>query len=149
VNGFSEKITIAGIIAGIGGAVFSAFAYNTIRRLKGIENPNVVVLYFPMVTLPLSLLYAAFDTQSWSTPVGTEWVWLLLTGIATQIGQFFMTRAYQEDSTSKVSAVSYAGVIWATAASVLFFSESYSMYQYLGIGLVLLGMVFNLRSTKK
>lgn len=148
VNGFSDNITPAGIIAGLGGAVFSAFAYNTIRRLKGIENPNVVVLYFPMVTLPLSLLYTAFDTDSWRVPVGKEWFWLLLTGIATQIGQFFMTRAYQEDSTSKVSAVSYAGVIWATAASVLIFAESYSIYQYIGIGLVLLGMVFNIRSSK-
>lgn len=148
VNGFSNNITLIGILAGIGGAFFSAFAYNTIRRLKGKENPNVVVFYFPLVTLPLSLLYPIVNPTSWRIPDGNEWFWLLLTGISTQIGQFFMTRAYQEDATSKVSAVSYVGVIWATAASVFIFSESYSLFQYLGIFLVLLGMILNIRAIK-
>ncbi len=148
VNGFSESITFWGIMAGLGGAVFSAFAYNTIRRLKGIENPNVVVFYFPLVTLPMSLLYPILNQNSWRMPQKNEWIWLLLTGIATQIGQFFMTRAYQEDATSKISAVSYAGVIWATAASVILFSENYSLMQYFGILLVLLGMILNVRTNK-
>lgn len=148
VNGLSNQVTWFGILAGLGGAVFSAFAYNTIRRLKGIENPNVVVFYFPMVTLPLSLLYPAFVDNAWRMPIHNEWFWLLVTGVATQIGQFFMTRAYQEDSTSRVSAISYAGVIWATAVGVLVFSENYSVWQFIGIGLVLLGMILNVILTK-
>ena len=148
VNGLSSHVTWFGIVAGLGGAVFSAFAYNTIRRLKGIENPNVVVFYFPLVTLPLSLLYPAFVTDAWRMPVHNEWFWLMVTGVATQIGQFFMTRAYQEDVTSRVSAISYAGVIWATAVGVLIFAESYSVWQFVGIALVLMGMVLNLIFTK-
>ena len=148
VNGLSNQVTWFGILAGLGGAVFSAFAYNTIRRLKGIENPNVVVFYFPMVTLPLSLLYPAIVENAWRMPIQNEWFWLLVTGVATQIGQFFMTRAYQEDSTSRVSAISYAGVIWATAVGVFVFSENYSVWQFIGIGLVLLGMILNVILTK-
>lgn len=148
VNGLSSHVTWFGIIGGLGGAVFSAFAYNTIRRLKGIENPNVVVFYFPLVTLPLSLLYPAFVTDAWRMPIHNEWFWLLVTGIATQIGQFFMTRAYQEDATSRVSAISYTGVIWATAVGVFIFAESYSVWQFIGIALVLMGMVLNLIFTK-
>ncbi len=148
VNGLSNQVTWFGILAGLGGAVFSAFAYNTIRRLKGIENPNVVVFYFPMVTLPLSLLYPAIVENAWRMPIHNEWFWLLVTGVATQIGQFFMTRAYQEDSTSRVSAISYAGVIWATAVGVFVFSENYSVWQFIGIGLVLLGMILNVILTK-
>jgi drug/metabolite transporter (DMT)-like permease len=148
VNGLSNQVTWFGILAGLGGAVFSAFAYNTIRRLKGIENPNVVVFYFPLVTLPLSLIYPAFVDDAWRMPIQNEWFWLLVTGIATQIGQFFMTRAYQEDATSRISAISYAGVIWATAIGVIIFSESYSVWQFIGIGLVLLGMILNVILTK-
>lgn len=148
VNGLSSEVTWFGILAGLGGAVFSAFAYNTIRRLKGIENPNVVVFYFPMVTLPLSLIVPVFNTQLWRFPVGNEWFWLLVTGVATQIGQFFMTRAYQEDATSRVSAISYAGVIWATAIGIFIFSEQYSVWQYVGICLVLFGMILNVTLTK-
>jgi len=84
VNGLSTQITTEGVLAGIGGALFSAFAYNTIRRLKNIENPNVVVLYFPLVTLPLSLISIPVFNQPWVWPQSTDWIWLLLTGISTQ-----------------------------------------------------------------
>ena len=108
----------------------------------------MVVFYFPLVTLPLSLIYPAFVDDAWRMPIQNEWFWLLVTGIATQIGQFFMTRAYQEDATSRISAISYAGVIWATAIGVIIFSESYSVWQFIGIGLVLLGMILNVILTK-
>jgi len=145
VNGVSSVVTLDGIIAGLGGAVFSALAYNTIRRLKGKENPNVVVLYFPLVTLPISLLLPAIGLGDWHYPADMEWTWLILTGIFTQIGQFFMTRAYQEAETKVVSAISYAGIIWGTGFGLFIFNESYSLWQYVGMALVVLGMVLNVR----
>ena len=145
VNGVSSVVTLDGIIAGLGGAVFSALAYNTIRRLKGKENPNVVVLYFPLVTLPISLLLPVIGFGDWHYPAGMEWTWLILTGVFTQIGQFFMTRAYQEAETKVVSAISYAGIIWGTGFGLFIFYESYSLWQYVGMALVVLGMVLNVR----
>jgi len=149
VNGYSETITVDGIIAGLGGAFFSAFAYNTIRRLKGIENPNVVVLYFPLVSMPLVLALNFAGWGEWHIPQNNEWIWLILTGVFTQVGQFFMTRAYQEAETKIVSAISYSGIIWGTGFGLLLFNESYNIYQYLGMVLVVLGMVLNVRFNKK
>jgi drug/metabolite transporter (DMT)-like permease len=145
VNGVSQDVTFAGILAGLGGALFSAFAYNTIRRLKNLENPNVVVFYFPLVTLPLSLLVGWLYDSSWRWPMGMEWGWLLMTGVTTQLGQFFMTRAYQSDKASNVSAISYAGIIWGAGFGVFLFDEHYQWIQYAGMGLVLLGMLLNVR----
>lgn len=145
VNGVSSVVTIEGIAAGLGGAVFSALAYNTIRRLKGKENPNVVVLYFPLVTLPISLLMPVIGFGEWMMPVGMQWLWLLLTGIFTQLGQYFMTRAYQESETKVVSAISYAGIIWGTGFGLFLFNEDYSVWQYIGMALVIVGMVLNVR----
>ena len=145
VNGVSSVVTLEGLIAGLGGAVFSALAYNTIRRLKDKENPNVVVLYFPLVTLPISLLMPALGWGKWVAPEGMEWTWLILTGVFTQIGQFFMTRAYQEAETKVVSAISYAGIIWGTGFGLFLFKESYYFWQYVGMALVIVGMVLNVR----
>jgi drug/metabolite transporter (DMT)-like permease len=145
VNGVSSVVTLEGLIAGLGGAVFSALAYNTIRRLKDKENPNVVVLYFPLVTLPISLLMPALGWGKWVAPEGMEWTWLILTGVFTQIGQFFMTSAYQEAETKVVSAISYAGIIWGTGFGLFLFNESYSFWQYVGMALVIVGMVLNVR----
>jgi drug/metabolite transporter (DMT)-like permease len=137
------SITPLGLASAFGGAVFSAFAYNTIRRLKGIENPNVVVLYFPLVTIPISLIAPITGLSTWFMPTASQWIWLLLTGIFTQIGQFFMTRAYQESNTGLVSSISYAGIIWGTFFSITLFQETYNFYQFAGMFLVLLGMVLN------
>lgn len=145
VNGVSQDVTWAGILAGLGGALFSAFAYNTIRRLKDLENPNVVVFYFPLITLPLSLLVGYFYDDAWRWPVGTEWIWLMMTGVTTQLGQFFMTRAYQSDKASNVSAISYAGILWGAGFGVFLFNESYQWLQFAGMGMVLLGMLLNVR----
>src|SRR5205085_11909496 len=131
------------LMACIGGAVVSALAYKTIKKVKGIEDPNVIVLYFPMVTVPIALLYFIWKPQSWVMPGGIQWLWLVLTGIATQVGQFFMTRAYQEDTASRVSAVSYAGLIWGAGFGITLFGEVYSWMQYLGMAMVLLGVILN------
>lgn len=144
VSGVSPHITTAGLLSGFGGALFSAFAYNTIRRLKHSENPNVVVLYFPLVTLPLSLISIPLLGDSWRFPLSNEWIWLLLTGISTQFGQFFMTRAYQTDKTSLVSAISYMGIIWSVTFGITLFHESYTFIQYSGIALVLIGVISNI-----
>lgn len=145
VNGVSQDVTLAGVLAGLGGALFSAFAYNTIRRLKNLENPNVVVFYFPLITLPLSLLVGGLYDDAWRWPVGIEWIWLLLTGVTTQLGQFFMTRAYQSDKASNVSAISYAGILWGAGFGVFLFGEHYKWLQFVGMGMVLLGMLLNVR----
>lgn len=145
VNGVSQDVTIAGVLAGLGGALFSAFAYNTIRRLKNLENPNVVVFYFPLITLPLSMLVGGLYDDAWRWPVGIEWIWLLMTGVTTQLGQFFMTRAYQSDKASNVSAISYAGILWGAGFGVFLFGEHYKWLQFVGMGMVLLGMLLNVR----
>lgn len=145
VNGVSQAVTLDGVLAGLGGAIFSALAYNTIRRLKGKENPNVVVLYFPLVTLPISLLLPSIGFGVWRMPLGNEWFWLVMVGVFTQIGQFFMTRSYQEAETKLVSGISYAGIIWGTGFGLFIFNETYSIIQYLGMLLVLLGMYLNVR----
>jgi|GEM_PF-5338240 len=40
-------------MAGIGSALFAGVAYNFIRRARDTDHPVVVVLYFPMVAIPM------------------------------------------------------------------------------------------------
>ena len=148
VNGAGFEVPVLPMLAGLGGAIFSALAYNTIKKLKGVEDPNVVVLYFPLVSVPIALAYFLFKPQDWVWPDGMQWLWLLGTGISTQIGQFFMTRAYQEDLASRVSAVSYAGILWGAGAGLLIFDESYAILQYVGMGMVIAGVVLNINAQR-
>ena len=59
-----------------------------------------------------------------------------------------MTRAYQEDLASRVSAVSYAGILWGAAAGLFIFDERYVWLQYVGMLLVVLGVVLNINAQR-
>jgi drug/metabolite transporter (DMT)-like permease len=148
VNGAGQQVPLIPMLAGLGGALFSALAYNTIKKLKGVEDPNVVVLYFPMVSVPIALSYFLFRPADWVWPEGAQWLWLIATGITTQIGQFFMTRAYQEDLASRVSAVSYVGVLWGAGAGLLIFDEHYQALQYIGMAMVIGGVILNINAQR-
>ena len=148
VNSAGFNVPLIPMLAGFGGAFFSALAYNTIKKMKGVEDPNVVVLYFPLVSVPIALSWFVYKPGDWVWPAGMEWFWLLATGVTTQVGQFFMTRAYQEDTASRMSAVSYVGILWGAGAGLLVFDERYTFLQYIGMALVVMGVVLNIHARK-
>lgn len=125
---------------GVLAAVLSGFSYNTIRRLRGREHPLVVVLWFPLVALPIGLAGTLYHGL-WPTPI--EWFWLLLTGIFTQGAQLSQTRAYQAEELSKVASLNYVGILYAVGFGYLLFHEKLSWSILAGMALVLAGVVAN------
>ena len=142
IQGFDARISLIHLVIGIGGAVFTGLAYNCIRILKTSEHPLVIIFYFPLVSLPLAGLISFFN---WVTPVGWDWFFLLLVGLFTQIAQYFMTRSYQSEELSKVSIINYMGIIYSLAFGFFIFGETYEWLSYVGMGLVVLGIILNLR----
>ena len=141
VNGFD-------FLMGILGALFTGLAYNAIRNMKHQEHADVIVLYHPVITFPIVLIYSLFFPQDWVMPLGMDWVYLVGTGVFTQLGQYFMTRAYQNDTAASVSSVSYIGIIWAVLLGITCFNDHYSLSVMMGIGLVLLGVLVNLNANR-
>ena len=71
-------------MAALGGALFTALAYVCVRRLSTKEHPLVIILYFPLVSVPLTLPMVIRDGV-W--PFGLDWAWLLGVGVLSQLGQ--------------------------------------------------------------
>ena len=80
---------------------------------------------------------------NWTTPTLIEFGYLLVIGIATQIGQTFMTKALQAESAAKISAMKYVGIIYALSYGVFIFNEKYSSQTLIGIGFVIIGVILN------
>ena len=151
VQGFDTRVTPFYILLGVSASIFAGLAYNFIRKINTKEHPLVIVLYFPLVTGPLTGVYSAFN---WVQPQGLEWLYLVLIGILTQFAQYFMTKSYQVEELSKVSSINYTGIIYALTFGWIFFGEQFNFMTYLGRGLVILGVVMNvwyknLREAKK
>lgn len=142
LQGFDARVNLLYGSIGIISALFSGLAYNVIRKLKNTEHPLVIIFYFPLVTLPVATLVSYF---TWVQPIGWDWLILLWIGICTQTAQYFMTIAYQNANVSKVSSLSYIGILYALFFGFLFFGETFGVMSYVGMGLVLLGILLNLR----
>ncbi|OGX86520.1 multidrug transporter [Hymenobacter glacialis] len=131
---------LAFLAIGVLGAFVSGLSYNAIRKLRGLEHPLVIVFYFPLISLPLAAVACLFQ---WTTPHGTDWLWLLACGIFTQGAQLTMTRAYQMERLSRVAPLNYLGMFYALGLGYVFFAEAFGPLAYAGMALVLLGVGLN------
>ncbi len=141
IQGVDSRISTGQMLLGVGSAFFTGLAYNFVRKLKSTEDPLVIIFYFPLVTLPLAGIYSVFD---WVTPRGTDWLVLLMIGLCTQVAQYFMTRSYQTEEIAKVSIVNYTGILYSIGFGFFIFGEQYSWLTYVGMALVLSGVILNL-----
>lgn len=107
------------VAVALGGAIFSAAAYVTVRRLRG-EDGLVIVWYFALIS---SLAAAPAVVPVWVTPTAGEWGLLAAIAISTYAGQVFMTWGLQRERAGKAMAVGYLQIVFAGVWGFLFFSE--------------------------
>ncbi|MCU0240035.1 MAG: DMT family transporter [Pyrinomonadaceae bacterium] len=146
IKGFDADFPTIYFITGILAAIFSGVAYNLVRSLKEKEHPLVIVLHFQIVGIIAGFIYVLFD---WQTPQGMDWVYLIATGILTQLGQIHLTHALQAEKVAQVSIVNYTGIIYALIFGWLIFGEIYTIQTLLGIILVVTGVVLSVLFTRK
>lgn len=142
IKGFDARVTPGELAIGITAALFAGLAYNYIRKLKGHDDPLVVVFYFPVVTVPL---VGAYTLTHWVQPNLQEWAILILIGVAVTIAQIFMTRAYQMERAANVSNYSYIGVVLSIAVGWVIFDETISLLAFAGICVILFGIIMGSR----
>jgi uncharacterized membrane protein len=81
-------------------------------------------------------------------PSGSDWTFLLLTGVFTQLGQTFMTMALQQEKASGIVNLQYTGVIFSLIFGFFIFNESYPLLSFAGMMLIILGIILNFFYTK-
>lgn len=141
IKGFAVDFPLVYFLTGIASAFFSGLAYNLVRSLKESEHPLVIVLHFQIVGVVAGFFVTLFD---WKTPAGIDWIYLLLTGICTQIGQVNLTRALQAERIAKVSILNYLGILYALAFGWFLFGETYRLQTIIGIALVVIGVILSI-----
>jgi drug/metabolite transporter (DMT)-like permease len=140
IKGFNSELSYLYLTAGVISAIFAALAYNMIRKLKDTDHPVVIVMYFPVVAIPVMTILTAFN---YVQPQGIDWLAILLMGLFTQIAQVYMTRAWQVDKANKIASLKYIGIFFALGFDIFIFGFIPSIWTLLGIGLVISGVVLN------
>lgn len=132
------------VLIALAGALLTAVAYVSVRKLRGSEHPLVIVFYFPLVAVPMSLPLVLLDPV-WPTPM--ELLWLLGVGVFTQLGQVSLTRGLVALPAARATAISYVQVVFAGLWGWLLFAEAVDGWTIAGAALVLLATLISLSSS--
>jgi drug/metabolite transporter (DMT)-like permease len=133
------------VLVAVAGALTTAIAYVSVRSLGRSEHPLVIVFYFPLVAVPLSLPFVVLDPV---VPTPTELLWLLGVGLFTQLGQVSLTRGLTALPAARATAISYVQVVFAGAWGWLLFEEGIDPATIGGAALVLLATLISLSSRR-
>ncbi|MFA0087689.1 DMT family transporter [Vibrio sp. 10N.222.51.C12] len=136
----SSELPLFNVGIAILGAFGSAIAYVIVKKLSVTEDSSVIIFYFPLVALPLSLLLIGDD---FVMPDLTLTFLLILVGIFTQIGQLGLTKAMQTQAAGKASAYAYVQIVFSIILGVIVFNESPSGWTYAGGILIVVGALIN------
>ncbi|HET7274014.1 MAG TPA: DMT family transporter [Longimicrobiaceae bacterium] len=122
------------------GALFSAAAYVTVRKLGQTEHALVIVFYFTLITVPAAIPGALMEPV-W--PTLTEWAILLAVGLTAQAGQVYLTKGLQMEPAGRATAVGYLQIVFAAGWGMIFFAEFPDGWSILG-ALIIVGSTLGL-----
>ena len=137
INVEVEKISI--FIAFLG-AISTALAYVTVKKLSATEDILIIIKYFPLVSV---ITLFPIVLGNWVTPNLKDLIWILGIGIFTQLGQTFLTIGLKNLPASEASTINYLQVFFGSIWGILFFSELININFIFGSLLILLGTIIS------
>ena len=131
----SAALPTTWVLVAVAGALLTAVAYVSVRRLAESEHPAVIIFYFPLVAVPMSLPLVLLEPV---LPTPGELPWLVAVGVFTQVGQVGLTRALTLLPAARATAISYVQVGFAALWGWWIFGESINLPTAIGAVLILI-----------
>lgn len=141
VKGFSNNLSAIGLSLIIISSIFQGLVFVIIRKIGNKEHALVIVNYFMIL---IFIFGGIMSINQWITPTFWEAVLLFGLGFLGYIGQFYMTKAFQNSSTNKIAPLKNLEVIFTVIFGVLWFDENYSTINYIGILLIVFAVTYNI-----
>lgn len=136
----STQYSWISIGAAILGALGSAVAYVIVKKLTKTDDSSVIIFYFPIIALPISIVLLGSD---FVVPSLAALGVLILVGIFTQIGQIGLTKALHSADANKATAYAYVQVIFSVFIGWAYFSEIPVITTIIGGTLIMAGALIN------
>ena len=127
------------VLIGLLGAIFGALAMTAVRRAVMTFGTVLIVLYFTGIAS--ILLVPVLFVTGFTVPGPKDLGLLVLMGMAAAFAQETMTRAYREAPATLVSIMGLMGTGFSVLWGVFYFKESLHPVQWIGITLIVMGIV--------
>jgi drug/metabolite transporter (DMT)-like permease len=133
-----SNIELIWLVLGLLSAICSGVAYNAILKCKETDSALNVVIYFPMIAIPIMSVALLFD---YVLPTFQELMVLLAIGVLTQFAQVYMTKALQTGHYAEIAPFKYLGAIYAVVLGYTVFDEKVHLVAGIGMLAILLGVI--------
>jgi len=124
-------------------ALTFAVANILIRMLSRTEPPNRILFYYHVGG---TLVFAGPAMFVWVTPVGVEWLMLLMIGVLTTIGMIGFVRAFSVGEANAVGPLEYVRLIYAVLLGFYIFGEVPSAWTLAGALLIVASTLYIARA---
>ncbi|HUG41140.1 MAG TPA: DMT family transporter [Longimicrobiales bacterium] len=135
-GGLEERLALGAAAIALLGALLSAGAYVTVRKLGATEDPLVIIFYFAAVSSLGAIPLTAADAV---LPTAAEWAALAGIGVITQLGQVCLTKGLRLEPAGRAMAVGYMQIVFAALWGLLFFAELPDAWGAAGALLIIAG----------
>ncbi|WP_367106424.1 DMT family transporter [uncultured Psychrobacter sp.] len=129
----------------LGAAICYACAHVSTKSLSNTDSPITIIFMMCLIQAPLGLL---LFTQGWTTPVGIQWLWLIIIGVTALSAHYCMTKAMQYAEVTFVVTMDLFRLPLISIVGVLLYSERFSVALLVGILLIVAGNAINIYSKK-
>ncbi|KZL20169.1 DMT family transporter [Pseudovibrio sp. Ad37] len=128
---------VVGLALALSAAVLYAVATMITKQLKGIR-PHVIALI--QVSLGVALLLPFANFSDLGSIAGVQWGYLIiLGGVHTCLMYILMYSAFQKLPTPVIAVMSFIYPVVAIGVDYIFYAQSLSEGQFIGIGLIMFG----------
>jgi len=134
-------------LIGLTGGLFAAIAQVGVRQLSKTESTETILAYYFIIstalTIPLMIL-------TWE-PISSPFLWLdlALISLFSVAFQYFFTKSLTHAPASKVSVMSYLGVVFSGLLGWWIFAEEPSLWVLAGSVLIIVGGIVALLSKEQ
>ena len=142
----SKTIPETNMMIALLGAILTGLSYVMVRKAVTLkESPYVIMFYFPLFTVPMSLF---FLPGNWEMPTMVMWMYLVLVGITSQLGQLFLTYGYELLPASRAAMTSYIQVPFSVIAGMIIFNDQITYNFIIGTLMILSSIFLIMRKSK-
>ena len=143
----AEGNDMVAIAVALLGAAFAGLAYMSVRKIGHSASANVMVLYYSVLSLPVTLVASKGFLGDWNvwgggTALGIlDWVWLLSTGITAYTGQYLTNLGLQHESAATGTLATCSQIVFTYMFELAFLHEPINVWSVAGTVIILGFMV--------
>jgi len=134
-------VDVASLIV-LGAAVTFAISYSATKYLSASEKPISILFYMCVIQLPIGLV---MSLEGWVNPVGIQWLWLSVVGLAALAAHYCTIKAMQHAEITTIVTLDFLRLPFIALLGVLLYAEAFELALLIGGALMLLGNLFNIK----